>query len=98
MGRNPATVNGEVEAYLYEYFFGGDPENSGNDTVSGQVYAKAMNDMYLGFGNFSTNYSIALNNFKTGAIANKNMIYNSHEISKTYNQLIKTFIDLFLYP
>jgi RHS repeat-associated protein len=103
-GNNPATSNGEVEAYL---FGRGVSSNSkfgsqlmlgfGNGTTQGQAYEKAMASMLYGFGNnYSKSYTSAIENFKMGASVNNygKGLYRNHKIDPYYKQLILKFLPL----
>jgi hypothetical protein len=103
-GQNPATINGEVGAYL---FGRGVASNSaygsplmlgfGNETTVGQAYNNAMFNMMYGFDkNHSTNYQNAITNFHKGASVNNygNGLYRNHKIDPKYKPLILKFLPL----
>lgn len=108
MGENPATINGEVGAYLYgrgvasssKY---GSPLMSGfgNQSASGQTYNMAMINMLYGWdNNYTQNYQTATTNFKAGASANVinpntgKPLYDRHKVDPNYKPLILKFLPL----
>ncbi len=104
-GQNPATINGEVGAYLfgrgvsqmYEQSIYGGPVGGasfGNSTKAGQAYNMAMLSLLYGWGNVKSNYNTAINNFRQGASVNNSGIYNGDNIDPAYFPLIYGFIPL----
>lgn len=85
-GNNPATVNGEVDAYLFGYMIRG-AGKLGNSTAKGRIYNKAMDEMSLG-NKLQDNYTKALNSFSEGAKANNSGLYNQHKIEPEYRTSI----------
>jgi hypothetical protein len=102
-GMNPATINGEVEAFLYGFGIAQKTSNMpsgipgfGNETPTGIKYNTAMQNLYIdGFGQI--NYDNALSNFQNGSSANAPFSnglrpYRNHKKSPNYKQLISKFI------
>ena len=86
-GNNPATVNGEVDAYLFEYtvYTGGE---LGNSTTQGGIYGDAMHEIATSGINLQENYKKALNNFSKGSRANASGLYNHNRIDPLYKTSI----------
>jgi hypothetical protein len=101
-GRNPATVNGEVEAYLFGYevanysIYGHQTvlTSFGNSLKSGSDYDFAMNDMQGIPETIYDGYQKAVNNFINGAAANQTHIYDKFKIDPNYKPLIFKFLPI----
>lgn len=108
MGENPATVNGEVGAYLFgrgvaaSSKYGSIGINGfGKQTTAGQAYNSAMTNLLYGWDdNYTQNYKTEITNFKAGASVNGinpktgKPLYDKHRISPNYNPLIIKFLPL----
>ncbi|MFA8301228.1 MAG: DUF6443 domain-containing protein [Hyphomicrobiales bacterium] len=103
-GQNPATVNGEVGAYLFgrgvaassKY---GSSIISGfsNQSSAGQTYEMSMlNLIYKWDANPQNAYNSAIKNFSKGSRVNNNGkgIYKNHKIDPKYKPLIFKFLPL----
>ncbi|MBQ9215272.1 MAG: hypothetical protein IJ159_00780 [Prevotella sp.] len=93
LGQNPATINGEVDAYLFEnhikFELGGTSGKLGLSTFIGNIYSESMNNLIWGTSwNKYLDYMKAVSSFKYGSAANKMGIYNNHKISNTYRERI----------
>jgi len=97
-GRNPATVNGEVEAYLfgrsiaYKAFNNQMYSSFGTNAAAGQEYERAMENMSMRGEDIKTNYETAIHNFINGAIANQTHVYDKIKIDPNYKPLIFRFL------
>ena len=92
-GQNPATINGEVDAYLFEnhikFELGGTSGELGLSTSIGNIYSNSMNNLIWGTSlNKEYDYKQAIFSYKFGSAANKLGVYNNHKISNTYKQRI----------
>ncbi len=109
MGSNPATVNGEVGAYLYGRGVASNSKYAsplisgfGTQSPSGQAYNMSMINMLYGWDNdYNKNYKAAVANFKTGSSANSAInpntgkpLYDRHKVDPNYNPLILKFLPL----
>lgn len=100
--RNPATINGEVGAYLFGRGVASGSKYApcgiagyGNNTKIGDVYNNAMVNMLFGDDpNNGIHYKTAINNFLIGSSVNSNGMYNKHRISSKYKPLILKFLPL----
>ena len=93
LGQDPASINGEVDAYLFEnhikFELGGISGELGISTFVGNIYSESMNHLIWGTSwNKYLDYMKAVSSFKYGSAANKMGVYNNHKISDTYRQRI----------
>ena len=92
--QNPATINGEVDAYLFENYvkleLGGTAGELGvSYSTAGLRYSQVMNNLIWGTSlNKQADYKQAISTFINGSIANRNGIYNNNIISANYHQYI----------
>ncbi len=103
-GQNPATVNGEVGAYLYGRGVAANSKYSttgmmgfGNQSSEGVKYDQAMlNLMWGNKSDFKNNYNNALNNFQKGSSVNNygNGLYRNHKVDPNYAPLIQKYLPI----
>jgi RHS repeat-associated protein len=101
-GRNPATVNGEVEAYLFGYevanysIYGHQTVLTpfGTESKAGGDYGLAMSYMQDIPETIHDSYQKAVNNFINGAAANQTHIYDKFKIDPNYKPLIFKFLPI----
>jgi len=101
-GRNPATVNGEVEAYLFGYevanysIYGHRTllTSFGNESPARSHYGLAMSDIQFRSGSLNASYQTAVHNFINGANANQTHIYDKFKIDPNYKPLIFGFLPI----
>ena len=86
-GNDPATVNGEVDAYLFESMIGVS-QDLGNSSLMGLFYTHATTKIRYGDDNTDYYYN-ALTSFKQGSHANRGGLYNKHHISTSYRSTIQ---------
>ncbi len=108
-GRNPHTINAEVEAYLFGRVtasfatgYGGMIGNFGKSTTIGIKYDNFMFNLIFGkdgydIENYKAEYMNAVKCFKAGSIANEYGLYNRYKIDLNYKPLILKFVPLYEY-
>ena len=96
--RNPATINAEVEAYLFGRGIGiSSYPNSGflsfgNLSNEGELYNQAMFNLMFGTGDINQNFNVAIENFLKGSSSGHK--YPRHQIDPNYDPLLFQFLPL----
>jgi hypothetical protein len=97
-GEKGATVNREVEAYLFGRSVAanlGYPTTGwSNLTPAGQSYSDAMDGLFYGEKFDAGHYQNAVTNFKAGSPENATGLYNNFKIIENNSPLIKFFFPL----
>ena len=103
-GRNPATINAEVEAYLFgngvaaNSRFGSYINNYPEGIVGtdkGFLYSQTMLLLSIGdFSDFNKTFNSAVNLFKEGSAANAANNYRNTKIDLNYKPIIQNFLPL----